>query len=272
MTVKQALQLCDSFVDRSDPDTTLPNSLHMLQAAEACRAAGKPDWFVLCALLHDIGKLMYKWGSCEDGQGGRAVDPQWSLGGDTWVVGCPIPPCAVYPELSALNPDKDNPEFCSTPQGIYKSGCGMMSLKYAFGHVRHPLTAAHFPAAPLPSPPRALASSIAPSPPTPLILYTFVHRMSTHTSGPCTTRSPCQLRAWPSFACTAATPGTRARPTASSWRPGMRYWKRPLSSLTSMTCIPRLPQFPFWRRCGHFTRPSLTSFARVSWTGSPWVA
>lgn len=81
MTVKAALQLCDTFVDRSDPDTLLPNSIHMLQAAEACRAAGKPDWFCLCALLHDIGKLMYKWGSCEDGQGGTAVDPQWALGG-----------------------------------------------------------------------------------------------------------------------------------------------------------------------------------------------
>jgi hypothetical protein len=81
MTVKQALQLCDTFVDRSDPDTLMPNSVHMLQAAEACRAAGKPDWFILCALLHDIGKLMYKWGSCENGQGGTAADPQWALGG-----------------------------------------------------------------------------------------------------------------------------------------------------------------------------------------------
>lgn len=76
-TVRKALELCDTFVDRSDPDTALPNSIHMLQAAEACRAAGKPDWFQLVALLHDIGKLMYKWGSPEEGQGGKATDPQW---------------------------------------------------------------------------------------------------------------------------------------------------------------------------------------------------
>jgi len=58
MTVRDALLKCDSFVDRSDPDTALPNSVHMLQAAEAARLAGKPDWFILCALVHDIGKLM----------------------------------------------------------------------------------------------------------------------------------------------------------------------------------------------------------------------
>ena len=133
MTVLQALRLCDNFVDRSDPDTLMPNSTHMLQAAEACRAAGKPEWFQLCALLHDIGKLMYKWGRCEDGQGGRATDPQWALGGDTWVVGAPIPPCAVYPKLSALSPDREA-AFQATSNGLYAPGCGMMSLSYAFGH------------------------------------------------------------------------------------------------------------------------------------------
>ena len=141
MTVKQALALCDTFCDRSDPDTLMPNSIHMLQAAEACRAAGKPAWFQLCALLHDIGKLMYKWGRCEDGQGGRATDPQWALGGDTWVVGAPIPDCAVYPKLNALSPDRDA-DFQATPTGIYKPGCGMMNLQYAFGHDEYAYRAA----------------------------------------------------------------------------------------------------------------------------------
>jgi inositol oxygenase len=133
MTVREALKLVDSFVDRSDPDTSLPNSIHMLQSAEAARAASKPDWFILCALLHDIGKLMHVWGCAEEGQGGTADAPQWALGGDTWVVGAQIPACAVYAELNELNPDAKDP-LLSSPLGIYKAGCGMMNLEYAFGH------------------------------------------------------------------------------------------------------------------------------------------
>lgn len=131
LTVRQALMACDSFVDRSDPDTTLPNSVHMLQAAEACRAAGKPEWFQLCALLHDIGKLMYMWGSPEEGSGGRASDPQWALGGDTWVVGAPIPDCAVYPQFNSLNPDAG---AFAGPTGMYAPGCGIMNAEFAWGH------------------------------------------------------------------------------------------------------------------------------------------
>ena len=134
MTVKEALHLCDTFVDRSDPDTSLPNSIHMLQAAEACRLADKPEWFQLVALLHDIGKLMYKWGSPDDGQGGKASEPQWALGGDTWVVGAPIPDVAVYPQLNALNKDANHPVYSSSALGVYPPNVGMMNLHYAFGH------------------------------------------------------------------------------------------------------------------------------------------
>jgi inositol oxygenase len=95
----------------------------MLQTAEAARAAGKPDWFQLVALVHDIGKIMYKWSGPEDGQGGKATDPQWALGGDTWVVGCRIPDSTVYQELNMLNPDMQVREY-ATETGIYKPGCG----------------------------------------------------------------------------------------------------------------------------------------------------
>lgn len=134
MTVREALRLCDSFVDRSDPDASFPNSLHMLQAAEAARAQGRPRWFQLVALLHDIGKLMYKWGSPADGQGGKATDPQWALGGDTWVVGVAIPPVAVYPQLSARNPDAAHPVLGAAPLGRYARGVGIMNCAFAFGH------------------------------------------------------------------------------------------------------------------------------------------
>ena len=46
-----------SFVDRSDPDTVLPNMIHMLQTAERARSAGMPDWFQVTALIHDMVRL-----------------------------------------------------------------------------------------------------------------------------------------------------------------------------------------------------------------------
>jgi len=135
MTVAQALAACDSFVDRSDPDTSLPNSLHMLQAAEGARAAGKPDWFILCALVHDVGKLMYLWGSPAEGQGGKAHEPQWALGGDTWVVGAPLPDCMVHAHLNALNADAADAAIrAGGATGVYAPGCGIMNVEFAWGH------------------------------------------------------------------------------------------------------------------------------------------
>jgi len=134
MTVRAALAALDSFVDRSDPDTALPNSVHALQAAEGARAAGKPDWMVFCALVHDVGKLMYLWGTPAEGQGGRADDPQWALGGDTFVVGAPLPDCAVLPRLNALSPDARDAAIHARPTGIYEPGVGIMNVDFAFGH------------------------------------------------------------------------------------------------------------------------------------------
>ena len=75
----------------------------------------------------------YLWGSPADGQGGKADEPQWSLGGDTWVVGAPIPDVAVHAHLNALNPDASAP-FSGTPTGIYTPGVGIMDVEFAFGH------------------------------------------------------------------------------------------------------------------------------------------
>lgn len=127
MTVRQALDKLSDFVDRSDPDLTLPNFVHALQTAERARAAGKPDWFVLTALVHDVGKMMFclPGSTSEDGLGGKADEPQFALGGDTWVLGCAIPGCAVFPALSARNPDAGHPVLGSE-QGVYQDGCGIM--------------------------------------------------------------------------------------------------------------------------------------------------
>lgn len=133
MTVWEAFETLKSYVDSSDPDTNLPNLEHMLQTAESIRAAGHPDWFQLVGLIHDMGKMMFLWGTPEDGQEGTAYGPQWALGGDTWIVGCKIPESAVFSQFNKLNPDMVDSRY-NTENGIHKEKCGMMNLDYAFGH------------------------------------------------------------------------------------------------------------------------------------------
>jgi inositol oxygenase len=131
MTVWECFEALKGYVDSSDPDSELPNLEHMLQTAEAIRAAGHPDWFQLTGLLHDMGKCMYLWGEEADGQIGRADFPQWGLGGDTWVVGMPIPDTVVFPEFNGLNPDAGK---YSAPHGMYAPNCGLKHLQFAYGH------------------------------------------------------------------------------------------------------------------------------------------
>eukprot|EP01031_Cornospumella_fuschlensis_P045365 gene45365-55505_t len=133
MTVKEAFEKLETYVDSSDPDVALPNLIHMLQTAEAIRKAGLPDWFQLVGLLHDMGKIMFLWGGAEDGQVGKAEGPQWALGGDTWVLGCRIPDCTVFPEFNSLNPDMSDPRY-NTDLGIYSPHCGFDNLTFAYGH------------------------------------------------------------------------------------------------------------------------------------------
>lgn len=135
MTIWEAFEAMEDFVDASDPDTTAPNLEHMLQTAETLRSAGHPRWLQLTGLLHDLGKIMYRWGDAEDGQDGKSDDgPQWALGGDTWVVGAPLPSEAmIFPEYNALNPDVNHPEY-GKGTGIYSKGCGLANLKFAWGH------------------------------------------------------------------------------------------------------------------------------------------
>jgi len=134
MTVWEAFDALGSYVDASDPDSDNPNLFHMLQTAEAIRKSGYPDWMQLTGLLHDLGKIMYLWGTEEDGQVGSANGSQWALGGDTWVLGCAIPTEGiVFPEFNSLNADMSNPMY-NTKYGIYHEGIGFKNLNFAFGH------------------------------------------------------------------------------------------------------------------------------------------
>jgi len=133
MSIRDAFQVLETYVDSSDPDVSLPNLIHMLQTAEGIRKAGHPEWFQVVGLIHDMGKIMFLWGSEEDGQNGTATGAQWALGGDTWVTGCRLPDSTVMPAFNELNSDMKDERY-NTDIGIYTPQCGMHNLTYAYGH------------------------------------------------------------------------------------------------------------------------------------------
>ncbi len=122
MTVREALDFLDTLVDDSDPDIDLPQREHLLQTAEAIRAAGHEDWFVLTGLIHDLGKVLCLFG-----------EPQWAVVGDTFPVGCAFSERIVYPEFFVDNPDGRDPRFRSRC-GVYREGCGLRRVHLSWGH------------------------------------------------------------------------------------------------------------------------------------------
>jgi len=58
MGIWEAMERLNAFIDDSDPDTSLSQIEHLLQAAEAMRRDGKPRWMQLTGLIHDLGKLI----------------------------------------------------------------------------------------------------------------------------------------------------------------------------------------------------------------------
>jgi inositol oxygenase len=122
MTVLEALDFLDTLVDDSDPDISLSQREHLLQTAEAIRADGHEDWFVLTGLIHDLGKVLCLFG-----------EPQWAVVGDTFPVGCGFSDRIVYPEFFADNPDRRDPRLQSS-SGVYAVGCGLRSVHLSWGH------------------------------------------------------------------------------------------------------------------------------------------
>ena len=130
MELWEAMRHLNDLIDVSDPDLDLPNVQHLIQSAEAIRAEGRPGWMQLTGLIHDLGKVMFLWGSDEDG---TSHNEQWGMVGDVFVVGCALPDSCVYPEFNELNPDMQNASY-NTELGIYKKGCGLDALTLAWGH------------------------------------------------------------------------------------------------------------------------------------------
>ena len=122
MGIWEAMEFLNQLTDESDPDTGLSQIQHLLQTSEAIRADGHPDWFILTGLIHDLGKILCLFG-----------EPQWSVTGDTFPVGCRFDESIVYHDFFSLNPDAQRPEY-QTECGIYTPGCGLRNVLLSWGH------------------------------------------------------------------------------------------------------------------------------------------
>lgn len=122
MGLLESLDFLNTLVDDSDPDIDLDQLQHLLQTAEAIRADGHEDWFVLTGFLHDLGKVLCLFG-----------EPQWAVVGDTFPSGCRFSDRIVYPEFFAENPDSMDPRF-NTQLGVYEEHCGLRNVLMSWGH------------------------------------------------------------------------------------------------------------------------------------------
>jgi inositol oxygenase len=124
MSLWEALEYLDSFVDDSDPDTQNSQLQHALQTAEAIRLKyPNDDWFQLIGLIHDLGKILcLSYG-----------EPQYFTVGDTFPVGCQFSEKCVFSEYFKDNPDYNNSSY-NTLYGIYKPNCGLNNVTMSWGH------------------------------------------------------------------------------------------------------------------------------------------
>src|SRR6516164_4999307 len=122
MPVWAAMEFLNTLVDDSDPDIDLDQLQHLLQTAEAIRADGHPDWFILTGFIHDMGKVLCLFG-----------EPQWAVVGDTFPVGCQYSEKIVFPEFFVENPDYSVAEY-QTECGIYQQYGGLDAVHLSWGH------------------------------------------------------------------------------------------------------------------------------------------
>lgn len=122
MSIWEAMEFLNTLVDDSDPDIDLPQIEHLLQTAEAIRADGRPRWFILAGLVHDLGKILCLWD-----------EPQWAVVGDTFPVGCRYSDAIVFHGLLADNPDSNDARY-NAELGIYTANCGLDKVMLSWGH------------------------------------------------------------------------------------------------------------------------------------------
>jgi inositol oxygenase len=122
MGIWEAMEYLNQLVDDSDPDIDLPQIEHLLQTAEAIRRDGRPRWYILTGLIHDLGKILCLWD-----------EPQWAVVGDTFPVGCRYSERIVFYNAFRDNPDFQDPQL-QTELGIYSAGCGLDHVLMSWGH------------------------------------------------------------------------------------------------------------------------------------------
>ena len=122
MSAWDVLLELDEFIDESDPDTELGQLDHALQTAEAARVAQAPEWLVLTALVHDLGKVLCLFG-----------EPQWAVVGDIFPLGCAFSEEVVFHEFFSENPDTREPRYAGAT-GMYEPGCGLDAVTMSWGH------------------------------------------------------------------------------------------------------------------------------------------
>lgn len=122
MGIWETLEFLNTLVDDSDPDTDLSQVAHAMQSAEAARRDGRPDWFILTAFIHDLGKILCSFD-----------EPQWAVVGDTFPVGCAFSDRIVFPQFFEANPDHGDPRY-NTRLGVYSEGCGLSNIDLSYGH------------------------------------------------------------------------------------------------------------------------------------------
>jgi len=135
LSIWDAIKELDQLKDESDPDFDLPNSIHLLQTAEAMRKSVNEisarhqvpidslDWFILVGLMHDIGKLDALL---------RKV-PQWAVVGDTFPVGCRFSDKNIFAGYFTANADAQDPRYQSE-MGIYPQNVGLNNVVMSYGH------------------------------------------------------------------------------------------------------------------------------------------
>jgi len=67
--------MMDDFIDPSDPDLDVENSIHAYKTAERIRKKYPNDYELqIIGLIHDLGKVLFYFG-----------EPNWTVVGDTYI-------------------------------------------------------------------------------------------------------------------------------------------------------------------------------------------